>query len=126
MIRKLALASLGATLVAGCATESAVAFQEKTDTWAQAPNNQVDILFVIDDSFSMEEEQQTLAAGFAAFASELESSGTDFQLGVITTSFDYTDPNRGVLIGDPPILTQNDDYEAQFATATPSSIGSRR
>lgn len=122
MIRMVAVSCAGLAL-AGCATENAVDYQTNTDTWAQAPNNQVDILWVIDNSFSMEEEQQVLAEGFAAFASQLESSGTDFQIGVITTSFDYSDSERGVLVGDPPFLTPDDDYEALFAARTSVGTG---
>ncbi len=114
MVRMVAGACLAGAFAAGCTNENSVDYQTKTDTWAQAPNNQVDILWVVDDSFSMEEEQQTLANGFASFASQLDESGTDFQMGVITTSFDYSDPNRGVLLGDPPFLTQGDDYENLF------------
>lgn len=101
-------------LLAACGSEASVEYQEWTDTFAQAANNQVDILWVVDDSASMEQEQSTLAAGFASFASQLEASGTDFQIGMVTTSFDYADPDRGVLIGDPPFLTNADDYERLF------------
>lgn len=79
--------------------------QEGHDTWYQAPTNKVDILFVIDDSHSMAEEQASLASGFASFISEIVNTNTDFQLGVITTSFEVDDPLRAQLIGDPPILT---------------------
>jgi hypothetical protein len=110
-------------LVSGCAPENTVSFQEETDTWAQAPNNQVDILWVIDNSYSMAEEQATLTSGFASFAGQLDTSGSDFHLGVITTSFDYTDPNRGALLGEPPFLTSEDaDYPQTFAQGA-STVG---
>ena len=49
-----------------------------------------DILFVIDDSGSMSEEQANLAASFDAFVQELAAlpSKSDFQIGVTTTSID--------------------------------------
>jgi hypothetical protein len=62
----------------------------------------------------MAEEQATLASGFASFGDELEISGTDFHIGVITTSFEYTNPLRGALQGDPPFLTAADDFEIEF------------
>ena len=105
----------------GCASDNNVFDQINTDTWSQAPTNQVDILWVIDDSGSMAEEQDILNQGFSAFARQLEEpveageDVTDFHMGVITTSFDYTDPNRGRLVGDPPVLTRDDDYLAAFA-----------
>lgn len=107
-------ALLGAAV--GCASDRNLFDQIKTDSWAQAPTNQVDILWVVDNSNSMAEEQQLLVDGFSTFASQLDESDTDFQLGVITTSFPYGDPSSGRLIGDPPYLTQDDaDYEGAFA-----------
>src|SRR5690349_10254250 len=103
---------LATALLAGCISENDVHTQVKVDTFSQAPNNQVDILWVIDDSFSMGNEQARLAAGFESFAAELDDSGTDFQIGVVTTSFD--DATRGVLVGDPPFLTPEDDYVRLF------------
>jgi hypothetical protein len=49
-----------------------------------------DILFVVDDSISMGEEQQNLATSFTAFVQELAAlpSKSDFQIGVTSTSID--------------------------------------
>jgi len=105
---------LFAALAPGCASDTNWNLRSETDVFAQAPNNEVDILWVVDDSYSMAEEQATLAQGFASFGDELEISGTDFHIGVITTSFEYTDPLRGALQGDPPYLTSTDDYEVEF------------
>jgi hypothetical protein len=102
------------SVAAGCKSDRDLFEQVRTDTWPQAPTNEVDMLWVIDNSASMTEEQNTLAGGFASFASEVDTSGTDFHLGVITTSFDYTDPTRGALVGDPPFLTPADDYQTLF------------
>lgn len=112
---KRAIVGLAAVLVAASCTSDRD-FRERTyeDNWFQAPNNQVDILWVVDDSCSMEEEQATLAAGFQSFVGQIEQSGTDFQIGVISTSFEYDNPDRGTLIGDPPFLTNNDDYVQGF------------
>ena len=97
-----------------CQSERGLHDRTWSDTWQQAPNNEVDILFVVDDSESMAVEQDTLARGFTTFVGEIERTGTAFQLGVITTSFDYDDPDRGKLIGDPPVITPEDDYVALF------------
>jgi len=99
----------------GCRQDHDVVQVTRTDTWHQAPTNQVDILFVIDDSHSMTEEQAAVAAGFNSFVGALEDSGSDFQIGIITTSFLYDDDTRGVLVGDPPILTNaTPDYATEF------------
>lgn len=105
---------LAALMLSGCANEHDIQQRTGRDTWYQTPTDQVDILFVIDDSHSMAEEQQALADGFSAFIQEIEATDTDFHLGIITTSFDYTDPDRGKLIGTPTVITSADDYAALF------------
>jgi hypothetical protein len=102
------------SLLAACKSEGNFSNQNGSDEWAQSPSDQVDILFIVDNSFSMTEEQEALAAGFPAFVEGMTSSNTDFHLGVISTSFDYDDENRGLLIGEPPVLTKNDDYVQGF------------
>jgi hypothetical protein len=102
------------SLLGGCAIENTFAPQEWTDTFLQAPNDEVDILFVVDDSFSMTEEQAALSAGFQSLVGAIVDAGSDFHIGVVSTSADADDPNRGKLIGDPPYLTASDSV-AQFA-----------
>jgi hypothetical protein len=101
-------------LLAGCGIENTFEPRRWTDTFLQAPNDQVDILFVVDDSFSMTEEQEALAAGFQSFISAIDEAGSDFHIGVVSTSADADDPNRGLLIGTPPVLTRADDYVNLF------------
>lgn len=99
-----------------CTSERDLFEQRRTDAWDQAPNNQVDVLWVIDDSGSMAERQASLVAGFASFAAQLDASLTDFHLGVITTTFEPGEPGAGVLIGEPAYLTSDDPgYELLFA-----------
>ena len=57
MSRLLPLALL--PLVA-CSSETSFLYQSAIDTFLQAPNDEVDILFVVDDSNSMAEEQAAL------------------------------------------------------------------
>ena len=109
------MSSLALLALVGCASERDFAERKQTDYWYQSPNNEIDILWVVDDSCSMGEEQDTLAEGFTSFVSQMETSGTDFHIGVISTSFDYSDPDRGKLLGDPPYLTLDDDYVSLFS-----------
>jgi hypothetical protein len=98
-----------ALLVAGCGTELLGASETRTDTWTQVSTDEVDILFVIDDSSSMAEEQARLTDGFDAFADELEAAASDFHLGVTgTTLSGYGDDLQAPLVGDPPFLTDAD------------------
>jgi hypothetical protein len=50
----------------------------------------IDVLFVIDNSGSMMEEQTNLVANFPQFISVLETSGLNYRVGVTTTGRDYT------------------------------------
>ncbi|HLL55054.1 MAG TPA: hypothetical protein VK447_15975 [Myxococcaceae bacterium] len=54
------------------------------------PATKTDILFVVDDSDSMTEEQQNLADNFEAFIAKLEASPFrgDYQIGITSTSVD--------------------------------------
>jgi hypothetical protein len=112
---RFALGVVAVVLVGGCDPDfGGIEERTETDVWQQTPTDQVDILWVIDNSNSMQLEQSLLSAGFSSFASELEDTNTDFHLGVITTDFEYDSPDRGRLIGDPPYLTPDDDYLAEF------------
>jgi hypothetical protein len=75
------------------------------ESFLQGEERPADILWVMDDSNSMAEEQARVGSGLASFLAPLDLVDLDVQVGVITTSFNYDDPNRGELIGDPPVLT---------------------
>jgi hypothetical protein len=77
----------------------------KVQEFDQAPSNTVDILWVIDDSTSMKEEQAAVKAAGADFVAQLDSADMDFHLGVITTDGDSTNTKTGVLLGTPSFLT---------------------
>lgn len=87
------------------------------DSFTQTEEPPADVLFVVDDSASMAEEQQNLAANFGAFLELLGDTTADFRLGVTTT-----DPARGgVLVG--AVLTPDspdavDTFAAQVAVGT--------
>ncbi|HEY5951363.1 MAG TPA: vWA domain-containing protein [Kofleriaceae bacterium] len=52
--------------------------------------SKMDILFVIDNSGSMDQEQSNLIANFPHFISVLDESGLDYRVAVTTTSRNYT------------------------------------
>ncbi len=116
-------AVLGVLLATSCGNEGDIRVRTNTDTWKQAPNNEVDILWVVDDSCSMGEEQESLAGGFVSFVSEMEASGTDFQIGLITTSFQSSNPERGHLLGEPSVLSGQDDFITLFQERALVGIG---
>ncbi len=56
----------------------------------------VDVLFVIDNSGSMSDEQATLARSMPRFIAEFTGKPIDYQIGVITTDADKLANNNGV------------------------------
>jgi len=73
------------------------------DQYMQEGNNATDILFNVDNSCSMNQEQTALAANFAAFLQIIQALDIDYHLGV--TSTDVGD--QGYLQGSVPIITDS-------------------
>jgi hypothetical protein len=59
-----------------------------TDHFVQKSQAKVDVLWVVDNSGSMVEEQTSLAQYFAAFLSAAQANGVDYQIGVTTTGIE--------------------------------------
>jgi hypothetical protein len=60
----------------------------RTDRHVQTPVPVVDILWVIDNSCSMEEEQSALTQNFPLFMNYFLGSGLDYHIGVVSTDMD--------------------------------------
>ena len=107
MLRRLLVIPLAALAVSSCNDPRLVAraqpFEERHQQALFEPTR-VDVLWVIDDSGSMDEEQQLLSQGFAVFAERFLELGLDFHLGVTTTDARPTSEG-GRLVGTPPVLT---------------------
>lgn len=65
-----------------------VADSRQTDIFEQSSGQTVDVLFVVDSSGSMQEEQANLARNFASFISGAQTFNNDYQLAVVTTDMD--------------------------------------
>ncbi|MBZ4417001.1 choice-of-anchor D domain-containing protein [Myxococcus sp. RHSTA-1-4] len=61
---------------------------EQTDRFFQESEAKVDVLFVVDNSGSMMEEQQSLGQNFAAFLTAANKASVDYRIGVTTTGLD--------------------------------------
>ncbi len=70
------------------------------DAFEQVRSREIDVLFVIDNSCSMADDQAALAANFNAFIRSAKLRDVDFQIGVTTTTLH---PIAGALVG--PVLT---------------------
>lgn len=81
-------------------------FGRNVDTYQQPLRGMSDILFIIDNSCSMADEQANLAANFSYFAQNITALDADYQLAIITT-------DNPVFRGD--ILTnQTANLDAEF------------
>lgn len=62
----------------------------------------IDILFVVDNSGSMSQEQANLATNFPQFISVIEASGLDYRVAITTTGMNYT-YNQSTFPGGPTL-----------------------
>ena len=93
-------------------------FREQTDTVEQGTQYSADILFVIDDSGSMGNDQEKLAQSFNTFITWLVEHTISFQIGVTTTDMS-SGGQQGTLYGSPRIL-KNDTPNLVEEFAGPS------
>lgn len=106
---------LALPLLAACSRDEGFNRRSSTDVFFQAPSNAVDILWVIDGSVSMANEQANVAAGAEDFVAQLEGSGMDFHLGIVSMDVDRENAMAGALLGNPAVLTPTTpDYQAIF------------
>lgn len=86
-------------------------FEEREETHSQieADPTPIDILFVVDNSGSMEEEQNNLAANFGQFIDLIVATPAQFRIAVIST--DMIDPAQSgkflAKAGNPKVLDRN-------------------
>ncbi len=91
---------------------------QQVDVFELPATPAVDILFTVDDSCSMADKQQSLAANFASFIADATTSRTDYRLAVTTTDDSPSGP-RGRLLStanNPQVLTpQTPSVATRFA-----------
>jgi len=94
-----------------------------TTSWPQSDGavngcTKLDLLFVVDDSGSMSEEQTNLVANFPTFISVLDASGLDYRVAVTTTSRKYSYTMAFPIGGSIPMDTGNGDNGAMRQPAS--------
>lgn len=74
-------------LMSACGKLPGFAVDEKADLFKQvySRNDKIDILFVVDNSGSMAEEQANLASSFSNFISHFDEKKLKFQIGITST-----------------------------------------
>lgn len=101
-------------LLSGC-IENGVSRIKKEDDFAQDGGSfVVDFLWVVDNSGSMSEEQDSVVESLGSFVEVLDSFGADWQVGVTTTAGE--DDDGGVIVA-PVITSQEADATEQFQAA---------
>ena len=78
---------------------------DKVDVYTDSESQKVDVLFIVDDSGSMGQEQANLAGSFEAFIMEAATWNSDYQIGVTTTTVDLLSLDGGILRGSPTYVT---------------------
>jgi hypothetical protein len=74
-----------------------------TDTFQQLPTPKADVLFVVDNSCSMSQEQASLGSNLGAFLMFAQQQMIDYQIAVTTT--DVTRSTAGEFVGSTRIIT---------------------
>ena len=72
---------------------------EQTDQFVQQSQAKVDVLFLVDNSGSMMDEQQSLGSNFSAFLSHASAAGVDYHIAVTTTGLERSSGGWAVCPG---------------------------
>ena len=94
----------------------------QVDYFEQKAAAQIDILWVVDNSDSMDDEQINLADNFDSFISIIEQSQVDYQIGVISTDMELAG-HQGELQGSPKIIVRGPNAASQFANNVRVGVG---
>ena len=86
--RALLLGTLVGFSVVSCQEDVLLALGTQKEEFEQIAAAKIDILWVVDNSQSMAEEQAGIGANFQAFISQLISTGVDYHIGVVSTDPD--------------------------------------
>lgn len=95
---------------------------DQTDTFVQKAAARIDILWVVDNSPSMLQEQNDLAANFDSFIQFIDESDVDYQIGVISTDLDLAG-HQGQLQGNPTIITRDTQPDPASAFSQNIRVG---
>lgn len=95
----------------------------RTETFRQFDVRKVDLLFVVDDSCSMDEEQALLGERFSAFLDLAQEETIDYHVAVTTTDLGPSGAG-GAFVGTPPVITPRTvDPAAAFAANAMVGLG---
>lgn len=96
---------------------------DRTDRLVQTPVPVVDILWIIDNSTSMLDDQNALTSNFPAFMDYFLGSGLDYHIGVITTDYALDDGRLEYQAGVKWVDPETPDPIAVFSSL--AGVGTR-
>lgn len=121
--------SAGATAGGSSSDSGAIKLDVGADSTGGGSNDgcpSVDILFVIDDSGSMADNQQSLVDSFPGFIGAVQTQlagAKSYHIGVVTTDFYPDNPANCIDIGD--LITQTGGPSSSNQQCTPFASGTR-
>jgi hypothetical protein len=93
-----------------------------TDRFTVPDRAQVDVLWCVDVSRSMEDDQQALADNFPVFMEHLTKYDIDYQIGVVTSEVQYEDRSGSGDPIKPGVLFQRKGHPRIIASNPPSPL----
>lgn len=100
-----------------------VSSSRTVDEFVQTSGQTVDVLFVIDNSGSMGEEQDNLDDNFARFINGAQQFNNDYQIGVVTTDMEDEGDSGRLQGGQGRILRRGPNIEADFGRVVSVGTG---
>ena len=93
-----------------CSSKVSFQLPMASDNFAQdiKYNKKVDILFIVDNTYSMGVVQQSILNQLPYLTKQLQDLDMDYHIGAVTTSVFKDDPLSGKLIGTPKYITNKD------------------
>jgi hypothetical protein len=108
-MKQILIIALSIWLAQSCANSVRFEVPATQENFAQSVtwNNKVDILFVIDNTVSMEKMRQSLYTNMSSLITSLNQMKMDYRVGSTSTTMASWYPGSGRLHGSPVYITQN-------------------
>ena len=96
---------------------------ERVDRIVQTAVPEVDILWVVDNSSSMSQEQDDLVASFPVFLDFFLGSGLDYHIGVVSTDMEAAGHSGKLQVAQGNLWVSPDTYDAQGVLGEMTLLG---
>jgi hypothetical protein len=99
--------------------------QERVDRIVQTVVPQVDVLWVVDNSSSMSDEQDELVASFPVFLDFFLGSGLDYHIGVVSTDMEAADQRGKLQVARGNLWVSPDTVDAHAVLSEMTLLGTQ-